>query len=77
MPGKEALSQRSERHGRPKAGRGAERAKRAERARSAFTVFRVKKKVPYMDQNEKKIFPFLNHTLTSSKRSTMKKKYAP
>ena len=46
-------------------------------ARSAFTVFRVKKKVPYMDQNEKKIFPFLNLALASNKRSTMEKKYAP
>ena len=42
-----------------------------------FYSFSCKKKVPYMDQNEKKIFPFLNLTLTFNKRSTMKKKYAP
>ena len=48
------LSQRSARHGRPKAGRGAERAKRAERVQSAFTKNRLKKNVPDKDVTQKK-----------------------
>ena len=42
-----------------------------------FYSFSCKKKVPYMDQNEKKIFPFLNLTHSSCKRSTMKRKICP
>ena len=53
------LSQRSARHGRPKAGRGAERAKRAERVQSAFTKNRLKKYVPHKGPTEKKICPSL------------------
>ena len=53
------FSQRSARHGRPSAGRGAERAKRAERAQSAFTENRLKKYVPHKDLIEKKMCPSL------------------
>ena len=50
-----SLSQRSARHGRPKAGCGAQRAKRAERAQSAFTKNRLKKNVPHKDPTEKNV----------------------
>ena len=53
---KHDLSQRSARHGRPKAGRGAERAKRAERAQSAFTKNRVILTLPNTDHNKKNFF---------------------
>ena len=55
------LSQRSARHGRPKAGRGAERAKRAERAQSAFTKNRVILTLPNTDHIKKKFFDLTQH----------------
>ena len=73
---KSELSQQSARHGRPSAGRGAERAKRAERARSAFTKNRLKKYVPHNDLTEKKMCPSLIF-LHSHTRTTQKKKYVP
>ena len=71
-----SLSQRSARHGRPKAGRGAERAKRAERAQSAFTKNRLKKNVPHKDLTQKKICPSWIFLITYI-RTPQKKKYVP
>ena len=73
---KNSLSKRSARHGRPKAGRGAERAKRAERAQSAFTENRLKKYVPHKGLTEKKICPSLIFLIPQT-RTTQKKKYVP
>ena len=69
------FSQRSARHGRPKAGRGAERAKRAERARSAFTKNRLILTLPNTDHTKKNFLtiPNTDHTkknfFTSPKRA--------